>query len=136
MAIPIRETLSRPGWAEIARRSGVLDGNGIAVPLAVRPTGATALAHDPAQRYAGAAVFLRSLQALTGDAVRTALPKAVAVIDVGNGSNAPELSWIGSALGDGLHAELARVDGLALVRRDTVLREVASASSSAAVDPD
>jgi serine/threonine-protein kinase len=94
-----------------------------------------ALAHDPAERYAGAAVFLRSLLALTGDCVGTTLPKVVAVIDFGNRSNAPELDWIGSALGDGLHAELARLDGLALVRRDKVQREVAAAASPAAIDP-
>ncbi len=96
----------------------------------------TALAHDPAQRYAGAAEFLRSLLGVAGESVVTTLPKVVAVIDLTNGSTAPELDWIGGALGDGLYSALARLAGLELVRRDKVLRQVASAPSSpAAIDP-
>jgi tetratricopeptide (TPR) repeat protein len=96
----------------------------------------TALQREPAKRYPTAAAFLRDVRQLTGGRAVSTLPKVVAIFDfAGRGSN-DSFEWLGSAVAEEVRVALADANGVRVIPRDRVIRELAQlARETGTADP-
>jgi len=85
-----------------------------------------ALARDREARYASASAFLADLRSAASGEYVAALPDSVAVLDFQNLSSNAEDAWIGSGIAESVGADLAAIEGLTVVPRDTVVKARAS----------
>ena len=75
------------------------------------------------RRYRTASEFLTDLRAVVSGEFVAPLPETLAVVDFENLSKSPDDAWIGSGIAETLAADLARLPGLAVVRREKVLAQ-------------
>jgi TolB-like protein len=90
-------------------------------PLGLKELLARALAPDPQHRFSSARAFLTELKRSV-DTFEVALPDSLAVLDFENLSSDSAAAWVGSGFAETLSTDLARINGLQIVRRDRVRR--------------
>ncbi len=95
--------------------------DGAQIPKDLEAILETALSHDLSRRYGSAANFLTDLRSVGSSHAIAALPNTVAVIDFSHLSGGPDTNWIGSGIAESLSTTLAKLPGLQVVPRETVL---------------
>jgi len=100
------------------------------VPRDLAPVLRRALARDREARYASAAAFLADLRSAASGEYVAALPDSLAVVDFENLSGGGEDAWIGSGIAESVGADLAAVEGLTVLSRDSVVKARAALAAS------
>jgi TolB-like protein len=104
------------------------------VPEAVAAMVRRATSHDPDARYDSAAAFLRAIRAADAGPHPAMAARVVAVADFDNRTGSEGLAWVASAVADGIHTELSRVQHLNVMSRRRFARDLAQ-SGGTEIDP-
>jgi serine/threonine protein kinase/cytochrome c-type biogenesis protein CcmH/NrfG len=121
------------GASPIERLAAVVSGSPdldalrrVEMPASVSDIVGRALAREPEGRYDSASAFLRDVRAVSEGHPVAAMHTRVAVADFENRSGDERLNWLGSALAESIHADLAAVDNVSVTPRRKVLQELSA----------